>query len=232
MAADFSVRVLECAVLEEIEGSWRPEDFTGLLQRMEFGDTKALSDSELREMCVLSLQDRKPAEAAALLLQYRLGNELSKGQIQNLSHEMQDDKLWEQYADIPLHERLFHVGSLLYQAFPQVVPVPDAVAARLEVSARNGEGERVLAGPLHESFVVRLLADGMPESAALYRLFGDAVRGAPFPEAESIVWILNSERVDARTMVLHAIGAGQWFDPLRETKSYGSAARADEPRDA
>jgi len=162
------------------------------------------------------------------LLEHRLGSELSKGQIQNISHEMLDDELWEQYADMPLHERLFHVGSFFYQAFPQLAPVPDAARVHLEVRARNDEGERTLAGRLHESFLVRLLADGMPESAALHRLFGEAVRGAPFPEAESIVWILNSERVDARTLRLFAIGAGQWLDPLRETKSYGSEAHADE----
>jgi len=60
--ADFGVRVLDFAVFEEIEGS-TSDDFERLLQRMEFGDTTGLSESELREMCVLSLQDRKPAAA-------------------------------------------------------------------------------------------------------------------------------------------------------------------------
>lgn len=230
MTSTFDVSVLGFAVLEEIEGAWTGEDFARLLERMEFGDTAGLGAEELREMCVMSLQDRKPAAAAALLLEHRLGDVLSKGQIQNISNEMLDEKLWEEYADMPLHERLFHVGSLLHQAFPRVVPVPDAVDVRLEVTAGDAEGAQILAHPLHESFLARLLAEGMPESATLNRLFEDAIRGAPFPEAESIVWIVHQEAVEPRTVHLRIVGSGHWLDALRGTKSFRSAARPDTPR--
>ncbi len=228
--ADFRVEVRGFTVLEEIEGSWTSDDFRRLLERMDFGDTAGLAADELREMCVLSLQDREPAAAAALLLEHRLGDALGKGQIQNVSHEMLDEKLWEEYADMPLHERLFHVGSLLYQAFPGLVPVPDAVDVRLAVKANGPEGERVLSEPLHESLLARLLADGMPDSAPINRLFGDAVAGGPFPEAESIVWIVAVEPVDARTVHLQIVGSGYWLDALRETRSYESSAKADPAR--
>ncbi len=226
----FSVRVLEFTQLEEIAGSWTASDFSRLLGRMEIDDTAGLSSSDLREMCVLSLQDREPRAAAALLLEDRLGDALNKGQIQNISLEMLDEKLWEEYADMPLHERFFYAASLLHQAFPSVVPQPDAVDVRLEVRSLDPDAQSILAEPLHESFVVRLLADGMQDSSSLKRLFGDALAGRAFPEAASIAWIVESERIDAATLGLRVIGSGSWLDSLRGTKSYESSAQADPAR--
>lgn len=223
----FLVRVLGFAELVEIEGSWTAEDLRSLLERVDFGDTAGLGADEARELCLLSLQDREPDEAAVLLLEHRLGDALGKGQIQNMAREMLDEKLWEEYSEMELHERLFHVGSLLYQAFPGVFPVPDAVEVRLELEALDLEGERMLATPLQETFLVRLLADGMPDSATVKRLFPEAMGGAPFPEAESILWIVGSETVAARTRRLQVIGSGYWLDALRGTTSYESAAEGD-----
>ncbi len=223
----FQVEVVAFADLQEIKGSWTAQDFKQLLGRMDFGDTAGLAESELREMCILSLQDLKPAEAAALLLDHRLGDELKKGQIQNISYEMMDEKLWKEYADMPLHERLFHVGSLLYQAFPQTVPVPDAVQIELGIRAEDKEAELLLAQPLHESLLVRLLADGMPDSAPIKRLFGEALAGQPFAEAESIAWNVIPEAVDTRNLRLQVVGCGYWLDALRGTESFASSAQSD-----
>lgn len=226
----FHVDVAAFTELAEIEGSWSSPDFVRLLERMEIDDCADLPADELREMCVLSLQDLEPAEAAILLLERRLGDALGKGQIQNIAREMLDEKLWEDYVDFSLHERFFQVGSLLYQAFPRHFPVPDAVEVRLAVAAQDPVGERLLAEPLDESFVVRLLAHGMPESSTLNRLFGDGLAGKAFPEAKSIAWIVKNEPVAARSNKLVVVGSGYWLDALRETKSYKSSAHADPVR--
>ncbi len=226
----FRLDVLGFSVLKEIEGSWTDGDFKELLARLQFDDTSELDAAGLREMCVLALSDLKPPAAAALLLEYRLSDGLTSGQIQNTSQEMVDEKLWEEYADMPLHERFFHVGSLLYQAFPRLVPIPDAVEIRVQVTAEGTDGVRLLSAPLHESLLVRWLADGMPDSAPLNRLFGDAVGGKPFPEAESIVWIVKSSPIEGSTLEFEVIGSGYWLDGLRETKSYASSACPDPVR--
>ncbi len=223
----FRLEVLGFSILEEIEGSWTEADFQRLSARLELDDLSGLSAAEQRELCVLALGDLEPAAAAELLLQQRLGDALTQGQLRNASQEMLDEKLWEEYADMPLHERFFHVGSLLYQAFPRAVPTPDAVEVRVQVTAADAAGLRLLSAPLHESLLVRLLADGMPDSAPLNRVFGDSVRGQPFPEAESIVWIFSSGPLEGTTQEFKLIGSGYWFDALRETKSYGSSARPD-----
>ena len=53
-------------------------------------------------------------------------------------------------------------------------------------------GEKALARPLHESLVVRLLADGMANNSVLHRVFGDQLEAKSFPEADTIVWIVRA----------------------------------------
>lgn len=231
MAHTFQVSNLSCRSVEELKGGWADADFATLLEALDYGDTEGMSSGDLSEMCVCSLQDLSLDAAAAMLLDHKLTGALSKGTLESLSHEMNEEKHWEHHPDMSLHERLFHVGSLLHQAFPGQVPVPDAVEASFVVTASDVEGESLLAAPLHESFLVRLLAQGMPDSAMLNRLFDEAVSGKPFPEAESIVWIAECEAVDAKTVRARVFGSAHWLDPARDAdESYESTAWPDEPK--
>ena len=230
MQPRFRVRLLHCEILSEIEGAWAAKDFAALLAEMDFGDTAGMSDSELRELCILSLQDLKPTEAAALVLTQCFGNRLTEGQIHNLAIEMLDEKLWEEYADMSLHEGMFNVGSLLYTAFPRAFSEPDAVRVTLEVVATSDAAKQILAGPLHESFLVRLLADGMNNDSTLHRLFDKQLEGKSFPEADTIIWIVHSEPTDAQAVRIEVISSGYWLDALRDTSSYESSAYPDRPK--
>jgi len=53
---------------------------------MEFGDQSELSPDDLREMCLMSLQDLEPDEAAYLLLKHVIGDGLRDGQLRQMSH--------------------------------------------------------------------------------------------------------------------------------------------------
>lgn len=227
MKPNLRVRIVSFSVLQEIEGVRTDSDFLALLEAMEFEDTAGLSRDELREMCLMSLQDREPEEAAALVLAHDLADRLRDGQIRNLSVEMLEDKMWEEYSDMALHERLFNVGSLLYAAFPRAFPEPEAVRIALEVVATSDAGKEALKHASHESFLVRLLADGMETSSALHRLFDEQLAGKPFPEADTIVWTAQVERVDAQTVKIDAISSCYWLESLREVQSFESDARAD-----
>jgi hypothetical protein len=144
-----------------------------------------------------------------------------------MSSEMLDEKLWEEDSDMSLHEQLFNVASLLAAAFPARFPEPDAVRVSLQISAANPVAKEVLSRPLGESFLVRLLADGMDDGAVLPRLFEDQLTGDSFPEAESIIWTVETEPVDDRTIEAHIISSGYWLDSLRNTRSYESSAYGD-----
>jgi len=140
---------------------------------------------------------------------------------------MQDEKLWEEYVDPDFHERLFNVGSLLFAAMPKVFPEPDAVQVRLEVTASDADSARLLTGSPNESFLARLLADGMDDHAILRRFYCDELAGTSFPKADEIVWIVNAEPAGTDAMTIDVIGSGYWLDALQQTRSYVSTAYAD-----
>ena len=144
-----------------------------------------------------------------------------------MSNEMLEEKLWEEEADMALHEQLFNIGSLLYAAFPRVVPTPDAVQVTLSVTATNEDAESLIVRPLTESLVVRLLADGMDRSAVLHRLFDEQLAGRTFPEAESIVWTVTCRATGPHAAEVDVISSGYWLDPLRGVRAFESNARPD-----
>ncbi len=227
MKNNFRVKVLSFSVLQEIEGAHTANDYAALLDALDFGDIEKLDKAELRDMCVMCLQELEPQAAAAVVLRHVLGDELKAGQISNIASEMLDEKLWEHYTEMSLHERMFKVGSLLYAAFPQSFPEPDAVRVKLEVVAANAVGKESLAHSLNESFLVRLLADGMDGGSVLHRLFDEQLAGKSFPEADTIVWIVRTETMNPDTVQIDVTSSGYWLDSLRDTKSYESAAYAD-----
>lgn len=230
MSNKFRVRLLSFSNLLEIEGARTADSFAGLLDAMDYGDASGMSDDEMREMCLMSLQDLDPVEAAYVVLKHDMADVLRDGQARNLAGEMLDEKLWEEYADSRLHERFFTSGSLLYSAFPRDFPKPDAVHAQIEVTAENTDAREQLASPLHESFLVRLLADGMDSNAILHRLYGKELTGTSFPNADEVVWIVRTEVISEQAMNIGVISSGYWLDALEDTEVYESNAYADEIR--
>lgn len=221
------MRVLRFAVLREIAGSWNTQDYVALLEALEFDDIASLSTGEIYDVCLMALQDLEPEDAAQVVLHHVIGKRLSKGEIINVAHEMPEQTLWEEYADLSLHERLFNVGSLMYAAFPRIFPEPDAVRVTLEVATTSEAGGAMLSDALNESFPVRLLADGMDEGSALHRVFGEQLAGQAFAEAGTIVWIARGESIDEHKIRIEVISSGLWLDALRDTRAYESTAHSD-----
>lgn len=228
MKAEYTVQIEDFRELKEMPARWQPQDFRNILRQLEFDDVDEIEEAELRDMCLMSLQDLEPADAAAALLQYVLGEQLNEGQISNMANEMEDEKLWEEHADPALHEELFNIGSLLYEASPGRFPKPDAVHLSISITAVNKAAGECLQAPLRESFLVRLLADGMDNHATLHRLFGEQIAGASFPEADRIVWTVQSEPSQGGALVVNIVSSGYWLDALKETRSFTSHAEADE----
>lgn len=224
----FRVQLLSFSNILEIDGARTADDYATLLENMEYGDQSGMDGDELREMCILSLQDLAPAEAAYLVLKHDVGDILRDGQLRNLASEMLDEKLWEEYSDSSLHERFFNAGSLLYAAFPQMFPEPDAVRVVLEITAAVAAARDLLTPSPNESLLVRLLADGMDDRSILHRLYGEQLSGTSFPNAGEVVWIVRTEEIADLVVRLEVIGSGYWLDALARVESYESAAHADE----
>lgn len=230
MTNSFNVRILNFSNLQEIEDAWEADDFKALLDAMEYGDRTGISDGELREYCLMSLQDQEPEEAAYLVLRHVIGDALRDGQLRNMANEMLEEKLWEEYVDPAFHERLFNVGSLLYATMPRIFPKPDAVRVKLEVTSSNAASAELLTGSLNESFLVRLLADGMDDHAVLHRLYGEQLKGQSFPNADEVVWIVRTEAVGKEVLEIEVIGSGYWLDALERSEAYESTAYVDVAR--
>lgn len=228
MTGKFNVEIVNSTDLMEIEGSWTSSDFTTLLDTLDFGDSTALSAAELREMCLMSLQDQDPIEAAYTVLKHVIGDDLREGQLRNMSTEMSEEKLWEEYVEPAFHERLFKVGSLLFAAMPQTFPKTDAVNVSLQITASDPASATLMSDAPDKTFVVRLLADGMEKNAVLHRLFEEQLAGEHFPNAANIIWNASLKSADDNTWMLDVIGSGYWLNPLLDTKSYESTAFADE----
>lgn len=223
------VRVAGFTTLRELPGARTTADHLALLDAVDFGDPGTTDAAELADLCRMALQDLEPHEAAVHVLTRDLGDRLRRGQIENMSHEMQDEKLWEEHPDLSLHERLFTTAALLYQVHPGAFPQPDAVRVRLELRAENEAARSLLAGSPPESWLVRVLADGMDDRSVLRRLFEDQLAGRSFPEADKIVWIVEQTRAEGDVVELALTSSAYWLGPLRETRSFTSDALPDAP---
>ena len=227
MTTHFQVQVLEFSTLQEVKGAWTSAHDTALLDAMEYGDCAELSTQELHEVCLMSLQDQAPEDAAYLVLKHVIGSDLSEGQLRNMANEMRDEKLWEEYVNPAFHARLFTAGSVLYQAMPSVFPKTDAVQIKLEITASDIIAENILLPSPDMSFLARLLADGMDDHAVMRRLYDDQLNGHSFPNAVDIIWSAKAERVSELAYLVDAVSSGYWLDAIEQTQSYASKAYAD-----
>ena len=134
MKNSFKVECLSFQTIQELPDSWDEQKYKGLLEVMEYSDISEIPSEELKEMCLMSLSDFDPDEAAKIVMEYVFKDKLTKGQIENLSNEMLDEKIWEEYADLSLHEEFFNVNQLLYEAYDGKFPRPNAVKFHINVT--------------------------------------------------------------------------------------------------
>jgi len=224
----FEVTIAKYEQINAIQGGWSVDDYRTLLEELEFAPEDATGEDELRALCVMCLQDMELGDAAKVVLKHKLDDKLSKGQIQSLSEEISEEKQWEHYADQSLHERFFHVGNLMFDAFPKEMYEPDAIRLTVEITPSNSEAKEILAKPLHESFITRLLAAGMEDSAILHRLFDEQLAGKPFPSADSIIWIVQPISDSEKLTTISVISSSHWLDALKGVDQFASSAMPDD----
>ena len=224
----YQVDVLGLQELHEIPDAWNKRDFLNLLDQIEYEDAASIPDEELKEMTAMALSDLEPEEAAEAVLELRFAEKLNPGQRKNLSEELKDDRLWEEYAEIKFHEELFNVGCMLNWAFPKDFSEPDMVKIRLRVTSQNSDSATNLQQPT-ASFIARLLTDGMDEHNAIYRLFDESIASNSFPEAEDIIWKFEAggfaETDQTNEFTIYT--SWNWVDELKGVKSFESTAFSD-----
>lgn len=173
--------------VDEITGYWTREDYTRLLTKFDFPDADGDSAENLRDLLFMAITDFEPAEAARIVLDYKLGEQLTDGQIDQISNDMLIDTVCEEYPEMDLQSTLFHVNQLLYKAFNGKFPSSSATIIDCSITAAEN-GEAVLT----KETVLRLFNDALSDRNIVKRLFEEQMKGnAEFPEAENIIWELQ-----------------------------------------
>jgi hypothetical protein len=156
-----------------------------------------------------------------------LFSELAEGKIDQLSHDMIGDRMWEEYSDCLLHEGFFSAYALLREAFNGVFAEPTGVEFMVNVTATDAADLNIFDESLHAS-MVRLLASGLSPDALLHRLFEDQITGNQFPQAPGILWQLESVSTEGLSRQFKMVSSDFWFGELANVEQFGASAHADE----
>lgn len=184
----YLVKIIDIKSTDELEGAWNNNDFKELLARFEYPDAEQLKPTELKEYLFMAITDFEPNEAAAILLDYKLSEQLAEGQIDNLSHEMLRAKVSENYSDIGLHQDLFNINQLLYKAYNGKFPQVRVSIVQIEIRGDENAPEEIT-----KETALKALSYSLSENNLIKRLLGDQLEGrTAFPEAEGIVWDLQN----------------------------------------
>jgi len=182
------IKINTVTTVEEMPNYWSTEDYMQLLDKFNYPDAEKASNDSLNELLRMAITDFEPNEAAAILLEYKLNDQLNEGQIQQISNDMLLDKIVEEYPDISLHATLFHINQLLYKAFNGKFPNTKATLIDCTITPLEENGETELT----REMVLKLLGAGLSDNNLVKRLFTEQMEGnKPFPEAENILWEIN-----------------------------------------
>jgi hypothetical protein len=184
---NYFVKINSVKTIDELQGAWSNTDFTELLKRFGYDDAEKLNQNELKDYLFMAIADFEPTDAAAFVLDYKLSEVLTDGQIDNLSHEMLREKVSENYSDISIHKTLFNINQLLFKAYNGKFPNAKANIVEFEIKEAQNDGTEIT-----KEITLKALRIGLSESNLINRLFKEQLESdTPFPEAEGIIWDLQ-----------------------------------------
>ena len=215
----FTVERLSFQHLAALPNAWQNADYLALLAQLNYDNPAAIAPAELKEMTQLALTDLEPAAAAEVVLGYLFAEQLKAGQLDQLAHQMQTEKLWEENPNFALHQGFFNATQLLYEAYNGKFPHPQAVEFKVRLTAADPADLAVLA---HEpaAALLRLLAPGLSDRALLHRLFSEQLAGGDFPEAAAILWQLAPSDQTANSVVYDLISSDYWLEDFKYADTY------------
>ena len=195
---NYQTRIKRIDTVNEVEGYWSDDDLIQLLDRFNYPDGATAEKKNLPELLEMAISDYEPSEAAEIVLLYKFSEELNEGQIQQIAHNMLIDKVCEEYPEIQMQGRLFHVNQLLFKAYNGKFPNAKASVVHLSMVPEEDNGGKILT----KENVLKLLNNGLSDRNLIKRLFNDQMmQNIPFPEAEGIIWELNTNDTINYTLV-------------------------------
>lgn len=188
---NYKIAIKRIDTVNEVEGYWSDDDLIQLLDKFNYPDGATAEKKNLPELLEMAISDYEPSEAAEIVLHYKFSEELNEGQIQQIAHNMLIDKVCEEYPEIHMQGRLFHVNQLLFKAYNGKFPNAKASVVHFSITPAEVDESKILT----KENVLKLLNNGLSDRNLIKRLFDDQMtQNIPFPESEGIIWELN--RID------------------------------------
>jgi len=235
MTKVFNISVTGLEKVFDMPDTWTEEDYRGLAHQLEVEDIDDISGSDLLEMVLMALQDLEPREAADAVLAYKLPTSTKPGVRQNIVQDLlEDQRPWEEAADIKLHAGIFAAAVLLQKAFPKSFSRPDMLHLTMQLTGSLPESSGILSNPPEAAFVTRILADAMNENSILERLYEEQLASNDFPDAEYIIWQAEFSAQslgELSSAVLSVYSSAHWLDAMEEVSDFQSNAYNDSPDD-
>lgn len=228
MNKDFTVDILSFEKISKVENVWKADDYKALLSMMDIAEDELgdVSESDLKEMCLMSLNDFEHHESAKFLLMHIFKDEITEGKIDQLSHQMIENKLWEEHADAAYHWSFFNAYGLLREAYNGIFKEPTGVKFSVKITAKTDELFDIFDSSLH-AVIVRLLSSGLSDASILNRLYEEQISGDMFPDANNILWKLEEISTTENIRQYEIISSELWFGELEEGMRFDSTTHAD-----
>lgn len=179
--------VLSREEVHALTGVWGKESLLKVLELADADDIGEIADSDLEDICLMSLQDVGNQRAGDVVLEAVFGDSMRPGVRQNLVDDLQEDQPWDDFAEVGQQRGIFVAVCLLHKAFPTLYGTPDATRVALAVQA---ETDAALAsiGPAVAPWLVRLLSCGLNSNNIVHRLYEEELKSGAFAEAAGLVW--------------------------------------------
>src|SRR6056297_649425 len=153
----YKVNIEKVQNVDEIREYWSKEDYIQLLEKFDYPDAEDSDLENFRELLFMAIS----------VFEYKLGEQLSDGQIDQISNDMLIDTVCEEYPEMELQSTLFHVNQLLFKAFNGKFPSSSATIIHCSISPENKDADQNLS----KKSVLRLLNDGLSDRNIIKRLF-------------------------------------------------------------
>jgi hypothetical protein len=184
----YNISLEEINSIDVIADKWSRQDYLNLLELFEYGEAMEIKDDEILDLLKLVIADTDPQQAAAIVLSYKLGEELNTGQIEQLSNDMLKENVAEHYSDISFHSRLFDINVFLYKAYNGKFPHARASVIKLKIVPVKENVEHI-----DEALILRATAQLIDDHAIFKRLYINQLTGdKTFEEASDIIWYMKS----------------------------------------
>ena len=212
------VSPLRLIKLTELSDGWTGKEFDLLKSNFEVVD-EGLSEPEQMEYLFLAMGELPPADLAKELLQMKCAEKLSQGQLENLALEMEQDRMWEEYPDMTMHQDIFNVNQLMYKVYNGKVSKGEAHQLDLEVETQDEEIQSLLLSG-NSDLALRLIMRGMDAHGLINRLYNDEDLNSLIGDAESILWSVKGERQSAETIKIVVTSSSYWLEDFVKKETY------------